>query len=136
MSALRKQMEADMVLRGLALRTRKSYIEAIASFAKYFGRSPAQITQVECENYLLYLLEERKLAHSSCNVVASALQFLYRVTLKRTEAQFKLPRPKVPLRLPQILSREEVNAAASTRCAMRSPPTCSNPASMCIRYSA
>jgi site-specific recombinase XerD len=77
MSALRKQMEADMVLRGLAFRTRKSYIEAVVSFSKYFGRSPAQITQVECQNYLLYLLEERKLAHSSCNVVASALQFLY-----------------------------------------------------------
>ena len=110
MSSLRRQMKADMVLRGLAYRTRKSYIEAVVSFAKYFGRSPELITQVECQNYLLYLLEERKLAHSSCNVVASALQFLYRVTLKHGQAQFCLPRPKVPQRLPQILSREEVAA--------------------------
>ena len=110
MSSLRRQMKADMVLRGLAYRTRKSYIEAVVSFAKYFGRSPELITQVECQNYLLYLLEERKLAHSSCNVVASALQFLYRVTLKQREAEFCLPRPKVPQRLPQILSREEVAA--------------------------
>ena len=110
MGALRKQMEADMVLRGLAYRTRKSYLESVASLARFYARSPDEITEPECENYLLHLLQERKLAHSSCNVVASALQFLYRVTLKHTAARFKLPRPRVPQRLPQILSREEVAA--------------------------
>lgn len=110
MSALRKQMEADMVLRGLAVRTRKSYLESVAGFARFHGRSPERITEPECQSYLLHLLQERKLAHSSCNVVASALQFLYRVTLKQPEARFKLPRPRVPQRLPQILSREEVAA--------------------------
>ena len=110
MGALRKQMEADMVLRGLAYRTRQAYIESVAKLAKFYGRSPKRITKPECESYLLHLLQERKLAHSSCNVVASALQFLYCVTLKLPEAQFKLPRPKVPQRLPQILSREEIAA--------------------------
>ena len=110
MSALRRQMKADMVLRGLAYRTRKSYVEAVVNFSKFYGRSPERITQPECQSYLLHLLQERKLAHSSCNVVASALQFLYRVTLKHPEAEFNLPRPKVPQRLPQILSREEVAA--------------------------
>ena len=108
MGALRKRMEADMVVRGMALRTQQTYIESVAKFAKYYDRSPEQISEAEVERYLLYLLQEKKLAHSSCNVVASALQFLYRVTLKRREAQFDLPRPKVPQRLPQILSREEV----------------------------
>ena len=109
MGALRKRMEADMVLRGLALRTRQTYIESVAKFAKYYGRTPEQISEAEVERYLLYLLNERNLAHSSCNIVCSALQFLYGVTLKRQEAEFDLPRPKVPQRLPQILSREEVD---------------------------
>lgn len=108
MSALRKQMEADMVLRGLAVRTRKSYLESVTGLARFYKRSPERITEPECQSYLLHLLQERKLTHSSCNVVASALQFLYRVTLKQPEAQFKLPRPRVPQRLPQILSREEI----------------------------
>lgn len=110
MSALRKQMQSDMVLRGLAYRTQQSYLESVAKFAKFYHRSPDQITQDEAQRYLLYLLEERKLAHSSCNVVCSALQFLYRVTLKRRESEFDLPRPKVAQRLPQILSREEIAA--------------------------
>ena len=114
MSALRKQMEADMVLRGLAYRTQQTYIEAVARFAKYYGRSPDQITQEEVQRFLLHLLEERKLAHSSCNVVCSALQFLYGVTLKRREAEFDLPRPKVAQRLPHILSRSEVAAIFET----------------------
>jgi integrase/recombinase XerD len=110
MSPLRKQMEADMALRGLAYRTRQAYIESVAKFAKFYRRSPDRITEPESQSYLLHLLQERKLAHSSCNVVASALQFFYRVTLKRPQAEFCLPRPKMPSRLPHILSREEVAA--------------------------
>jgi site-specific recombinase XerD len=110
MSPLRKQMEADMVVRGLAYRTRGAYLESVTKLAKFYGRTPDQISEEEVQRYLLYLLQERKLAHSSCNVMCSALQFFYRVTLKRREAEFCLPRPKVPSRLPEILSREEVVA--------------------------
>lgn len=110
MSALRKQMEADMVVRGLAYRTRAAYVDAVAKLAKHYGRSPDQITEAEVQSYLLYLLEERELAHSSCNIVCSGLQFFYRVTLKRRETEFCIPRPRAPSKLPQILSREEVAA--------------------------
>ena len=110
MSALRKQMEADMVIRGLASRTKEAYLSSVAQLAKHYRKSPDQISEAQVQGYLLYLLEERKLAHSSCNIVCSALEFFYRVTLKRRETEFCLPRPKVPAKLPQILSREEVAA--------------------------
>ena len=110
MNALRKQMEEAMALRGLAYRTRETYIESVAKLAKHYGRRPDEISEAEVQRYLLHLLEERKLAHSSCNVMCSALEFFYRVTLKRRETEFCLPRPKVPSKLPQILSREEVAA--------------------------
>ena len=108
MGALRKQMEADMALRGMADRTREAYIDGVAKLTKFYGRRPDQIGEADVQRYLLHLLQERKLAHSSCNIVCSALEFFYRVTLKRRETEFCLPRPKVPARLPQILSREEV----------------------------
>src|SRR4029079_773465 len=75
---------------------------------RHYGRRPDQISEAEVQRYLLYLLEERKLAHSSVNIACSAFEFFYRVTLKRREAEFCVPRPKVPAKLPQILSREEV----------------------------
>lgn len=108
MSELRKQMEADMAVRGLAYRTRETYVQSVAKLAKFYGRRPDRISEVEVQRYLLHLLEERKLAHSSCNVMASALEFFFRITLKRRQTEFCLPRPKMPAKLPQILSREEV----------------------------
>ena len=44
MTALRQQMENDMVLRGMAVRTRQSYIEAVRGLAKFYRRSPDAIS--------------------------------------------------------------------------------------------
>jgi integrase/recombinase XerD len=108
MSALRKQMEADMVVRNFSVRTRESYIASVRGLAKYYKRSPDTLSEDEVQRYLLYLIEERKLAWSSVNVAASALKFLFNVTLKRKAAEFAVPGPHQPQKLPQILSREEV----------------------------
>ena len=58
MGALRKQMDADMVVRGMSVRTRESYLAAVAGLAKYYGRSPEQVSEAEVQRYLLHLIEE------------------------------------------------------------------------------
>ena len=122
MTALRQQMENDMVLRGMAVRTRQSYIEAVRGLAKFYRRSPDAISIEEVQSYLLHLLQKRGLSHSTCNLVTNGLRFLlylikagllpvrffYRITLGQSETEFCLPRPKTPQRLPEILSREEI----------------------------
>ena len=108
MGTLRKQMDGDLVVRGMSVRTREAYLGAVAGLAKHYGRRPDQISKREVQNYLLHLIEKRKLAWSSCNIVAQGLKFFYRVTLKRSEAQFGIPRARQPQKLPEILSREEV----------------------------
>jgi site-specific recombinase XerD len=108
MGALRKQMDNDMVVRGMAERTRESYLNAVAAMAKYYRRSPEQVNEVEVQRYLLHLIQERKLAWSTCNLAVSGLKFLYHTTLKRPQAQFDIPRARAPQKLPQILSREEI----------------------------
>ncbi len=110
MGTLRKQMDGDLVVRGMSVRTREAYLGAVAGLAKYYGRGPDRIGEQEVQKYLLHLIEERKLAWSSCNIVAQGLKFFYRVTLKRPEAQFAIPRARAPQKLPQILSREDVAA--------------------------
>jgi integrase/recombinase XerD len=108
MTALRQQMENDMVLRGMAVRTRQSYIEAARGLAKFYRRSPDAISVEEVQSYLLHLLRERGLSYSTCNLVTNGLRFFYRITLGQSETEFCLPRPKTPQRLPEILSREEI----------------------------
>lgn len=110
MGALRKQMDGDLVVRGMSVRTREAYLGAVAGLAKYYGRRPDRIGEREVQSYLLHLIEQRKLAWSSCNIVAQGLRFFYRITLKRSEAQFVIPRARAPQKLPQILSREEIAA--------------------------
>jgi len=108
MSELRTKMDRDLVLRGRAARTRESYLYAVTELAKFYRRSPDEISEAEVQRYLLHLIEERNLAWSSCNVAVSAFKFFYHVTLKRPAAAFELPRPRQPQKLPQILSREEI----------------------------
>jgi hypothetical protein len=48
---------------------------------------------------------------SSCTLIKAGLlrvRFFYRITLGQNDTEFCLPRPKVPQRLPEILSREEI----------------------------
>jgi site-specific recombinase XerD len=117
MSELRRRMEQDMLVRGMAVKTRAAYISAAAGLARHFRRSPEAITVREVQDYLVHLMQERKLSWSTCNVVASGLKFLYHVTLGRPGDAFAIPAPRQPWRLPEILSREEVQRlldAAST----------------------
>jgi site-specific recombinase XerD len=60
------------------------------------------------QQYLLYLIQERKLAWSSCRQAVCALRFFYEVTLGRPRATFRVPLPKGAQKLPEILSRAQV----------------------------
>jgi integrase/recombinase XerD len=117
MGVLRERMEREMVLRRMAVRTRRSYAEAVAALAKHYRRGPDQLTEQEIQGYLLYLIEERKLARSSCLVALHGLRFFYHETLKREDLNFGVPRTRAAQKLPEILSREEIERlfAAATQ---------------------
>ena len=108
MSKLSEQMNDDMLVRGFAARTRESYLAQVRGLAKYYHRSPDQLSEEEVQGYLVYLLKERALAWSSCNQAASAFRFFYHHTLKRKAAEFVVPAARQPQRLPEVPSREEI----------------------------
>jgi site-specific recombinase XerD len=98
----------DMTIRGMAEKTKEAYVHAVAELAGYYRRSPERIGEREVQQYLLHLLQERGMSWSTCNVATNGLRFLYRVTLDRADTEFCIPRAKQPQRLPEILSREEI----------------------------
>lgn len=108
MSELRKRMNDAMVLRGFARRTQESYLACVCGLAKYYRRSPDALDAVQIQAYLLHLITERKLAYASVNQAACAIRFLLATVLGRAEVAFEIPMAKVPKRLPQVLTREEV----------------------------
>ena len=108
MTILRQRMVRDMQLRRLADKTQESYLWAVTGLAKYYKQSPDQIEEKRVQDYLLYLLHERKFAWSTCDLISAGLEFFYRVTLGRTLTEFKLPPRRHAQRLPEILSTQEL----------------------------
>ena len=76
--------------------------------ARFYRRSPDQLTAQEIEKYLVYLQRDRRLAWNSCNVARSALRFLYVEVLDRPEMVVRIPERRSERHLPDIWSVEEV----------------------------
>ncbi len=109
MTSLRQKMIEDMQIRNLAVKTQQSYVEQVSRFARHFQKSPELLGPEQIRAYQIYLTNEKKLATGSITIAISALRFLYGVTLKK-DWSFRdlIPAPKVPKKLPIILSPEEV----------------------------
>jgi integrase/recombinase XerD len=108
MTPLRQRMTEDMEIRNLSHNTQLSYLQQVSSLARYYQRSPETLGPEEIRAYQVNVTTERKLAPGSLCIIASALRFLYKVTLKREWVDTEIPLPKKPFKLPVILSREEV----------------------------
>ena len=108
MTPLRQRMHDDMQVRNFAPRSIKSYIDQVAQFARYFGRSPEQLGPEEIRLYQVHLVQEKKVAWSTLNQAVCALRFLYRTTLAKDWAVTHIPFARRPKRLPAVLSADEV----------------------------
>jgi integrase/recombinase XerD len=109
MTPLRRRMTEDMQVRNFSENTQDTYLLQVGLFARHFNKSPAVLGPEEIRTYQVYLTNERKLAPSSVSIAASALRFLYAVTLKKDwEVEHIIPAPKQPKTLPVILSPDEV----------------------------
>jgi site-specific recombinase XerD len=119
MTPLRQRMIDAMVLRGFAPRTQEAYCAAVGALAKHYGQGPDALGTGQLQSYLLHLITGKKLAYASVNQASCAFRFLFGTVLHQPEVHLAIPMAKVPKRLPQILSREQVTrlieAAATLR---------------------
>jgi hypothetical protein len=56
MTPLRQRFTEDLQLRNLSPVTVQAYVRYVAQFARYFGRSPEQLTPEQARQYQLHLL--------------------------------------------------------------------------------
>jgi site-specific recombinase XerD len=88
----------------------RAYLRAVGEFARYFNCRPDQLGPDHIRQYQAYLFRERKLAANSVTQRLGALRFFYIKTLKQSWSAELTPYPKKVLRLPSILSLEEVTS--------------------------
>ena len=62
MTRLRQMMLEELQRRNYSKSTTRYYLQAVANFARHFGKSPDKLGPDELRSYQAYLLRERKLA--------------------------------------------------------------------------
>jgi len=107
MGALCQKMMLDMQLKNLAAGTQEQYVRPCRALAAFHMRSPAELGEEEIKEYLAHLLS-MDVGPETLKMQVAGLKFLYGVTLNRPEVANRLPWPKVPHRMPDILSGTEV----------------------------
>jgi len=113
MSPLRQKMIDTMILKGFAARTQQTYLYAITRLARHYHRSPDQLDVGDVERYFLFLLREGKLAPASVRVSVHAVHFLFAQVLQRPLEHCVIRYPKKPQRIPELLSRGDVQLILS-----------------------
>jgi integrase/recombinase XerD len=108
MTPLRKRMVEEMELRNFAPKTIELYVGNVAMFARHFGKSPEQLGYEEVRQYLLYLVQEKKVAWSTYKQALAALRYLYRWVMKQGEFVQDIRGPRREQRLPEVLSFNEI----------------------------
>lgn len=93
-----------------SLRTEQAYVHWARAFVRYHGmRHPRDLGRVEVERFLAHLANERHVSVSTHKQALCALLFLYREVLGQELPWMQdLGRPKSRVRVPTVLSREEV----------------------------
>ncbi len=101
-------MAEDLKLGGLAPKTVKMYLAAVRGLANHCGCSPAKLSEDQVRQYLLYLLDQRKLKPNSMRPILAGIQFCYRTTVPRdwkTLAAARIPKTRT---LPAVLIPDQV----------------------------
>ncbi len=120
MTTLRQNFIRELVIRGMSPRTQEAYVAAVYCLAKYYHKSPDQLSDEELKNYLFYLAQETKaLAASSLNQAVSASAFLLQdgaAALRGLLVRGAAARSTRAIRRPQVFSVEEIERLLTVGC--------------------
>jgi integrase/recombinase XerD len=105
---LRKAMLEELQRRNLSPITTRIYLRSVEEFARYYKKPPDQLGPEQIREYQAHLFTDRKLGAIAVAQQLSALRFFFLRTLKRPLLAEELASPRRPVRLPEVLSREEV----------------------------
>ena len=108
MTALRQRMLEELQRHNYSKETIRLYLFAVKDFARHFRKSPDQLTPEHMREFQLYLLNKRKLTPQTVAGRITALRFFFVKVLHRPYQELDLVYPKLPERLPTVLSEEEV----------------------------
>ena len=104
---LRARMISDMTARNLGPASQVGHLRACKRFAAWLGRSPETAEPDDVRDFQQHLIET---GTSICtrNRTMTGVKFLFRVTLRRHDLVAEIFSLKEPVKVPLVLSRNEV----------------------------
>jgi integrase/recombinase XerD len=108
MGQIAQKMKDDLKLRGFAETTQKEYLQRARNFVAHYRCSPTKLGEPEIRKFLLDLVNEKHASPATHHMYVAAIKFLYATTLERPEEVARIPWPKRPQKLPDVLTGEEV----------------------------
>ena len=111
---LLKQVHEACTTKHYSPRTEESYTHWIERFLRFHRSTvgkwihPRDMTAEHVELFLTHLAVRRHVAASTQNQALNALVFLFRDVVKKELGKFDAVRAKRPIRLPTVLSQDEV----------------------------
>jgi integrase/recombinase XerD len=105
---LRQLMIEELQRRNFAQNTIRSYVYGVEHFSLYFHRRPDQLGPEHIRQYQAMLFSKLKYSPNTVTLRLASLRFFYIRVLKRGWSIAETPYPKKVIRLPQILTPEEV----------------------------
>jgi integrase/recombinase XerD len=115
---LRERMRQDLQLAGMSARTEEAYLRAVRQLAEHFGTPPDRLTEAQLREYFLHLLNRKKFSAASIKMAFYGIRFFYRNTEPRDWPTLERLQVRPERRLPDVLSREEVQRVLA---AVRTP---------------
>jgi site-specific recombinase XerD len=110
-----KRVDNELVLRGMAYGTRKSYGQHLRNYFEWLkGRAkgqpiaPEKATADDIREYLAQMASSGQVSPGYCRGARAVLVTLYETILKQPGRVADLPRMKRPKQLPIVLSAEEI----------------------------
>jgi site-specific recombinase XerD len=111
-STLLSRQYADVLrANGCSERTIDNYLYSLKGFCRFLGER--SLTQARTEDIVAYQVDvaARGLSDSAVRVATYALRGFFQKVLERSDWNYaKLPRPRRPRRLPEVLSQDQVSA--------------------------
>jgi len=102
-------LEQCLTLKRYSFRTVKAYKNCFRNFIRHYDETkPSEITRAQIDQYIHYLIREKKITESYQNQVVIALLHFYIDVVKQETKVERLFRPKKLQKLPHVLTEDEV----------------------------
>ena len=101
--------EEQLLIERKSYYTIKSYLSHFTLFLSHFpNREAKDISPDQIRDYVVHIVKAKDYSASSQNQIINAIKAYYEKVLKYQRQLYKVSRPKKPLRLPRILTKDEV----------------------------